>query len=113
MEKCPNLLVDISARISELGRQPYSAKRFIEKYSDRVLFGIDCGPSLAAYHTYYRFLETDDEYFNYGDGDVPQQGRWQIYGLNLPAPVLENIYYNNAAKLFGMSQPLIRNTEKT
>jgi predicted TIM-barrel fold metal-dependent hydrolase len=103
MERCPNLWVDISARISELGRQPYSAKRFVERFSDRVLFGIDCGPSLEAYRTHYRFLETDDEYFNYGAGDIPQQGRWQIYGLNLAAPVLENIYFNNAARLFGLA----------
>ena len=69
MERCPNLYVDISARISELGRQPYFARRFMEKFSDRVLFGIDCGPSLADYHTYYRFLETDDEYFSYDPSD--------------------------------------------
>jgi predicted TIM-barrel fold metal-dependent hydrolase len=107
MERCPNVYVDISARISELGRQPFSAKRFIERFSDRVLFGIDCGPSLSAYRTYYRFLETDDEYFNYDEGLIPQQGRWQIYGLNLPPLVLENIYYNNAAKLFGIApQPI-------
>jgi predicted TIM-barrel fold metal-dependent hydrolase len=109
MERCPNLYVDISARISELGRQPYSARRFIERFSERVLFGIDCGPSLSAYHTYYRFLETDDEYFNYGGGDMPQQGRWQIYGLKLPAAVLENVYYNNAAKLFGLAaKPILK-----
>jgi predicted TIM-barrel fold metal-dependent hydrolase len=101
MQRCPNLYVDISARISELGRQPYSAKRFIERFSDRVLFGIDCGPNLDAYHTYYRFLETDDEYFNYSSAAIPEQGRWEIYGLNLQANVLENIYYNNAASLFG------------
>lgn len=51
MQRCPNLYVDISARISELGRQLYSAKRFFEKILHRVLFGIDCGPNLDAYHT--------------------------------------------------------------
>lgn len=111
MDRCPNVYVDISARISELGRQPYSAKRFLERFSDRVLFGIDCGPSLSAYRTYYRFLESDDEYFSYDDNPVPQQGRWQIYGLKLPEPVLENIYYNNAAKLFGMTPHLITNSK--
>ena len=104
MQRCPNLTVDISARISELGRQPYSAKRFIERFSDRVLFGIDCGPDLDAYHTYYRFLETDDEYFNYSNAVFPEQGRWQIYGLELEKSVLENIYFNNAAKLFGLAK---------
>jgi predicted TIM-barrel fold metal-dependent hydrolase len=110
MRRCPNLYVDISARISELGRQPYSAKRFIEQFSDRVLFGIDCGPNLDAYHTYYRFLETDDEYFSYSNAIIPEQGRWQIYGLNLKANVLENIYHSNAAGIFGISKININHT---
>jgi predicted TIM-barrel fold metal-dependent hydrolase len=103
LQRCPNFHVDISARISELGRQPYTARRFMEKFLDRILFGIDCGPQLEAYHTYYRFLETDDEYFNYGWDGAPGQGHWQIYGLNLPKPVLEKIYSKNAASIFGLS----------
>ena len=112
LQRCPNLYVDISARISELGRQPYSSKRFIERFSDRVLFGIDCGPDLDAYRTYCRFLETQDEYFNYSNDVVPRRGRWQIYGLNLPAAVLENIYYNNAAKLFCRSKNTSQNISR-
>lgn len=102
LEKCPNFYVDISARISELGRQPYSARRFMEKFQDRVLFGIDCGPQLEAYHTYFRFLETDDEYFDYSWDGIPTQGNWKIYGLNLPKPVLKKIYSENAAKVLGL-----------
>jgi len=96
---CPNFYVDISARISELGRQPYTARRFILDHADRVLFGTDAGPDLTTYHIYYRFLETDDEYFNYGSGQVPGQGRWRIYGLHLPEDVLEKIYQLNARRL--------------
>ena len=102
LQRCPNFYVDVSARISELGRQPYSARRFMEKFQDRVLFGIDCGPQLQAYHTYYRFLETDDEYFDYSWDGVPGQGRWQIYGLNLPKPILKKIYHENATRVFGL-----------
>jgi predicted TIM-barrel fold metal-dependent hydrolase len=102
LQRCPNFHVDISARISELGRQPYAARRFMEKFQDRVLFGIDCGPQLQAYHTYYRFLETDDEYFDYGWDGVQMQGRWKIYGLNLPRPTLKKIYSENAARVFGL-----------
>jgi predicted TIM-barrel fold metal-dependent hydrolase len=102
LDRCPNFHVDISARISELGRQPSVARQFIEKHQDRILFGIDCGPQLEAYHTYYRFLETDDEYFNYSwDGTLPQ-GRWQIYGLKLPKPILEKIYRINAIKVLSI-----------
>jgi predicted TIM-barrel fold metal-dependent hydrolase len=100
LDRCPNFFVDISARIGELGRQPYSARRFFLKYADRILFGIDAGPDVAAYRTYYRFLETDDEYFNYSPGsETPLQGRWQIYGLHLPDDVLRKIYAANALRL--------------
>ncbi len=100
LDDCPNLMIDFSARISELGRQPFAAQRFFEKYQNRILFGIDAGPDLATYQTYYRFLETDDEYFSYNPHGAPGQGRWNIYGLNLPKPVLQKIYQSNAKRLF-------------
>lgn len=99
LERCPNFAVDISARIGELGRQPYSARRFFLRHADRILFGIDAGPDLAIYQRYYRFLETDDEYFSYDTADPPRQGRWQIYGLHLPDEVLEQVYFRNAERL--------------
>jgi predicted TIM-barrel fold metal-dependent hydrolase len=100
LDECPNFNVDISARISELGRQPYSARRLFIKHADRILFGTDAGPSLDYYRTYYRFLETDDEYFDYTPGcGIPAQGRWNIYGLNLPDDVLQKVYYQNAERL--------------
>lgn len=102
LDECPNFLIDISARVGELGRQPYSARRFFLKHADRILFGTDAGPDIATYGIYARFLESEDEYFNYGPNDVPGQGRWQIYGLNLPRPILDMIYYTNAARLFGL-----------
>lgn len=103
LEKHPNMYVDIAARISELGRQPYSARKFLIRYQDRVLFGTDIdgwtlyGRAHEIYPYYYRFLETDDEYFDYSP--CPVQGRWRIYGVHLPDDVLEKIYYKNAVKL--------------
>jgi predicted TIM-barrel fold metal-dependent hydrolase len=94
--RCPNLAVDIGARIAELGRQPYAARRFFLKYQDRILFGTDSAAGLDMYRLHYRFLETDDEYFNYSTEETPPQGRWRIYGLYLPAEVLEKVYYRNA-----------------
>ncbi|HFQ93162.1 MAG TPA: amidohydrolase, partial [Anaerolineae bacterium] len=104
LDKCPNFYVDISARLGELGRQPYTARRFCLKYADRILFGTDAGPSLPAYHIAYRFLETDDEYFNYDLSDPPTQGRWRIYGLFLPDEALEKIYSLNARRLLGINR---------
>jgi predicted TIM-barrel fold metal-dependent hydrolase len=99
IDQCSNFYVDISARIGELGRQPYTARRFFIKYSDRILYGSDFGPDLNAYQLSYRFLETDDEYFNYNDSEIPQQGRWHVYGLYLPDDVLQKIYLRNAENL--------------
>lgn len=99
MERCPNFNVDISERIAELGRQPYAARRFFIKYADRILFGLDRPASVEDYQIYYRFLETDDEYFAYGPEPTPRQGRWRIYGLYLPDDVLEKVYNRNAQRL--------------
>jgi predicted TIM-barrel fold metal-dependent hydrolase len=98
LDAYPNMYVDIDARIQELGRVPYSARRFFLKYQDRVLFGTDTPPSRTAYRIYYRFLETDDEYFDPSAGHH-NQGFWMIYGVYLPKDVLEKLYYRNAEKL--------------
>jgi predicted TIM-barrel fold metal-dependent hydrolase len=94
----PNFYADIDARISELGRQPYTARKFLIRYQDRVLFGTDTDPDAEAYRIYYRFLETDDEYFDPALSHH-QQGRWMIYGVYLPDEVLEKIYNKNALKI--------------
>lgn len=102
LDKYPNLMIDIDARISELGRQPYSARKFIIKYQDRIMFGTDTSPKALAFRLYFRFLETDDEYWNPTEGHH-QQGFWNIYGIFLPKDVLEKVYRTNAQKtLFGL-----------
>ena len=100
LDRCPNFNVDISARIGELGRQPYSARNFFIRYSDRILFGSDMGPYPEAYRVIYRFLETDDEYFNYNAAPFPMQGRWFVHGMFLPDDVLKKVYYLNAERIF-------------
>jgi len=99
LDRYPNLYVDIDARISELGRQPYTARRFFLKYQDRVMFGTDTTPDREAYRMYYRFLETDDEYFDCAGGHH-RQGFWMIYGVFLPDDVLAKLYHKNADRLF-------------
>lgn len=98
LDAYPNMYVDIDARISELGRQPYTTRRFLIKYQDRVMFGTDTNPNRDAYRMYYRFLETDDEYFDPAGGHH-RQGFWMIYGVFLPRDVLEKLYLKNAEKL--------------
>jgi predicted TIM-barrel fold metal-dependent hydrolase len=101
LRRYPNLWVDLSARIAELGRQPYSARRFFLDHADRILYGTDAWLTAAEQRVYFRFLETWDEYFPYNAAEVPCQGRWCIYGLGLPDDVLARIYYRNAETLYG------------
>lgn len=112
LDSHPNMHVEIAARIGELGRQPRAAYAFMDKYQDRVMFGTDAIPGGTdtpqqvfndrLYEIYYRFLETKDEYFDYAPADVPPQGRWKIYGLGLPEPVLRKIYSENAERLLAL-----------
>ncbi len=104
LERYPNMYIDIAARIAELGRVPYSARKFFIKYKERILFGSDCTPlSTDDYTIAYRFLESSDECFSHAEGeDKYDQGRWPIYGLNLHDDVLECVYYKNACRLLGI-----------
>ncbi|HKD04594.1 MAG TPA: amidohydrolase family protein [Bryobacteraceae bacterium] len=111
LDSHPNMHVDIAARIGELGRQPRMSRKFFDKCQDRIVFGTDAGPSPATpqqlfgdllYEIYYRFLETEDEYFDYAPAPVPPQGRWRIYGIGLPDAILRKVYCDNAARLLGL-----------
>jgi len=100
LRECPNYHVDIAARIAEIGRQPYSARRFFLEFQDRIIMGIDAfPPTVDVYRTYYRFLETDDEFFNYSPDGRQGQGRWCIYGMYLPDEVLRKVYGENVCRL--------------
>jgi predicted TIM-barrel fold metal-dependent hydrolase len=100
LETYPNVQLDMSARVAELGRQPFTARRFFLRFADRILFGSDLLPEEAMYRAHYRFFETEDEFFEY-PSHASRQGRWQIYGLALPDEVLERIYRGNALALLG------------
>lgn len=95
-----NVMIDLSARIDELGRQPYSARDFFVAHQDRILFGADMPVSADIYRCYFRFLETRDEYFDYPDY-IGRWGhsRWKIYGLHLPDEVLRKVYNENATRV--------------
>jgi len=113
LDRFPNMYVDLAARIGEIGRQPRNSRKFFEKYQDRILFGTDAVPHDKTtpqqafgdklYEIYARALETEDEYFDYAPAPKPPQGRWEIYGLGLPDGILRKVYYENAARLLGIT----------
>lgn len=111
LDRLPNVHVETAARVSELGRQPRYARKFFDKYQDRIMFGTDAVPPPYGnitpqqifgdklYQIYSRFFETEDEYFDYAPAPTPPQGRWEISGIGLPDSILRKVYYQNAARL--------------
>lgn len=95
LDAMPNVHVEFGAIIAELGRQPRMAKAFFEKYQDRILFGKDSWVP-SEYTTYFRVLETQDEYFPY---HKKYHAFWRMYGMGLSDDVLKKIYYKNALRL--------------
>ena len=95
MDDMPNIYVEFGAIIAELGRQPLAASQFFQKYQDRILFGKDSWEP-DEYTTYFRVLETKDEYFPY---HKKYHAFWSMYGMGLPDEILKKIYYKNALKL--------------
>jgi hypothetical protein len=112
LDRFPHMTVDTAARIGELGRQPRVSQKFFDKYQDRILFGTDASPHAPdvpqqifgdrLYEIYYRFFETNDEYFNYSPAKTPPQGRWEISGLNLRDTILQKVYNGNAKRELGL-----------
>ncbi|HKT11938.1 MAG TPA: amidohydrolase family protein [Terriglobia bacterium] len=114
LDRLPNVHVETAARINELGRQPRYARKFFDKYQDRIMFGTDAVPPPYGnetpqqifgdklYQIYCRFFETEDEYFDYAPAPTPPQGRWQIYGIGLPDSIARKVYYQNAARLLNI-----------
>ena len=95
LDEMPNMMVEIGAVIAELGRQPRMANEFFAKYQDRVLFGKDAY-NPEEYYTYFRVLETKDEYFPYYK---KYHAFWRMYGLGLPDDILKKVYYKNALRI--------------
>lgn len=95
LDELPNMMIEFGAVIAELGRQPKQARKFFIKYQDRIMFGKDSWHP-DEYHTYFRVLETDDEYFPYYK---KYHAFWKMYGLDLPDEVLKKVYYKNALRV--------------
>lgn len=105
----PNMFVDTAERISELGRQPYTARDFILRYQDRIVYGTDLLPTESNISANYRFFETKDEYFAYNSLDEHNQGRWNIYGVFLPEDVLRKLYFENALRIIPRLSKIVGN----
>jgi predicted TIM-barrel fold metal-dependent hydrolase len=123
LAKYPNMMVDLAARIPEIGRHdPEQVHKLFVKYQDRIFFGTDFQsleskmilgssgneppPAVADAEVFYakewRWLETADKNWEHM---TPIQGDWTISSIHLPAAVLRKIYFDNAQKLLARSLP--------
>jgi predicted TIM-barrel fold metal-dependent hydrolase len=121
LDRLPNMMADIAARVPEIGRQdPEAVHRFFVKYQDRLLFATDfmvlpekliLGSSGDAerpteddgvnfYAGHWRWFETRDRNFAHM---TPIQGDWTISGIGLPPEVVRKVYFENARKLLARS----------
>jgi predicted TIM-barrel fold metal-dependent hydrolase len=95
LDTYPNVNFGIGAIIAEFGRQPRRARKFFVDYQDRILFAKDAY-NKEEFYTYFRVLETEDEYFPYYK---KYHAFWSMYGLGLPDDVLKKVYYKNAIRI--------------
>lgn len=95
LDKYPNVVTEIGAVLAELGRQPKRARKFFIDHQDKILFGKDAY-NQKEYYTYFRVLETEDEYFDYYR---KRHAFWKMYGLGLPDSILKKVYYKNALRI--------------
>jgi len=95
-DKYINLYADIAARYGEMAPIPRFVHAFLEKYSDRIVYGTDMGTAKEMYGTTFRILESADEHF-YEHGRFGYH--WPLYGLDLTDETLKKIYQTNADKI--------------
>ncbi|MEP3389715.1 MAG: amidohydrolase family protein [Reichenbachiella sp.] len=119
MQEMPNMMLDTSARLGELGRQdPAVGKAFFEKYQDRIMFGTDrmfrpdgdvqgAGPKKyftkeednRFYEAHWRYFQTESRGV---DHPTPIQGNWDIDGIGLDEQVVKKIYWDNAYQYYNL-----------
>jgi uncharacterized protein len=103
LDEMPNVYTELGAVLAELGRQPRFARQWLIQYQDRVMMGKDTY-NVKEYYTYFRVLETDDEYFDYYR---KYHAHWKMYGLALPDSVLRKVYYKNALRVIPGIDPAL------
>jgi predicted TIM-barrel fold metal-dependent hydrolase len=118
LRKYPNVYIDTSARIPEMGRHdPAAMRAFFEEFQDRILFGSDLGvgpepsplflgssgenpPTPEETELFFsatrRYFETSDVGFPH---PTPIQGDWRVSGVGLSDAILHKVFHQNAERL--------------
>jgi predicted TIM-barrel fold metal-dependent hydrolase len=120
LSRLPNMMLDLAARIPEIGRhEADKVREFFIKHQDRIFFATDfqvldrliLGSSgneppptdtdaEVFFAKEWRWLETRDVDWPHM---TPIQGDWNISSIGLPESVLRKVYFDNARKLLARS----------
>ncbi|MFP8890243.1 amidohydrolase family protein [Natrialbaceae archaeon A-CW2] len=114
MRDNPNYIIDVSARLGEMGRHdPERVRDIFLEFQDRILFGTDLGVRESVmlgspqgfdptdedveefYDAHWHYFETDEAEIAH---PTPIQGDWTVDAIDLPRDVLEKFYFENARK---------------
>ncbi|MHA2229798.1 MAG: amidohydrolase family protein [Candidatus Thorarchaeota archaeon] len=109
----PNVVLDTASSrwmARELSKDVKKAREFLQRYSDRILFGTDVSVNgknrdyYSGRYTAQRILwETDNQGIPlpFPDADTKDTGGTIINGLDLPLSVLRKLYWENAIRIYG------------
>jgi len=112
LDRFSNIILDTASSrwmARELSKDVVKAKKFLLKYTERILFGTDLSAHrgemeyFGARYLAQRLLwETDvqDEPLPFEDEDTKDSGGTFINGLDLPLSVLRKLYWENAARVY-------------
>jgi hypothetical protein len=109
LDRYPNMAVDLAERICHLQYQSLTeyekVRDFILKYQDRLIYGTDVivtpdSDSEAIKKHIHELWLADWKYFTSGEMMTTPQLDKPFRGLQLPAEVIDKIYYRNAVRWF-------------
>ncbi|MGY5859884.1 MAG: amidohydrolase family protein [Candidatus Thorarchaeota archaeon] len=113
LDRFPNIVLDTASSrwmARELSKDTETAREFLIRYADRILFGTDLSTNRGD-HAYYggrydaqRILwETNSRNvpLPFEDADTKDSGGTKVNGLDLPLKVLRKLYWDNATRLYG------------
>ncbi|MHA2064219.1 MAG: amidohydrolase family protein [Candidatus Thorarchaeota archaeon] len=113
LDRFPKVILDTASSrwmARELSKDVDKARRFLTKYSDRVMFGTDLSTNRGAMDYFagrylaQRYLwETNvrEKPLPFDDVDTKDTGGTFINGLDLPVSVLTKLYWENAVNIHG------------
>lgn len=115
LDRFPHATVDLAARMAQVQYQSVRdherVREFFIRYQDRLLYGTDLTQDPGADSAGFRaqaaqVWRSDWRYLATGESQRIDMIDAEVPGLALPREVVDRIYYRNAARVFGIGDPV-------